>query len=138
MAEQSLANLFAEPLKRDDAELKWMLMGLAVLELGGAGLVTVIGHGWWVLVLVTYVGGGALMGVAVLRLKRRDYSVPAVLLFMFTIVAFSVWNFLVLGVSAWTRWTGIGRWTFALLELISAIPLIVSAWLLHRRLHSRT
>jgi cell division protein FtsW (lipid II flippase) len=138
LPEQSLSNLFTDPLKRDDAELKWMLVGLAVLELGGAALVTVIGHGGWVLVLVTYVGGGALMGVAVLRLKRRDYSVAAVLLFMFTILAFSVWNFCVLGVSVWSRWTGIGGWTFALLELISAIPLIVSAWLLHLKLYPRT
>jgi hypothetical protein len=113
-----------------------MLVGLAAVDIVGASIVTLLGRGGWTVVLITYMGGGALMVVMLLRLRRGHYSIAAVAWFMFTILAFNLWNFLVLGASVWARWTGIGRWTFALVEVISAIPLIVGGWLMRSQLQN--
>jgi hypothetical protein len=113
-----------------------MLIGLAVVELAGAAVVTLLGRGGWTVLLITYLGGGVLMIVMLFRLRRGHYSVAGVAWFMFTVLVFNVWNFLVVGLSVWTRWTGVGRWSFALIEVVSAIPLIVSVWRLDRRLRA--
>jgi hypothetical protein len=111
-----------------------MLVGLAFAALAGAAIVTIVGQGGWTVLLITYLGGGALGVVMLLRLRQGHYSVAGVGWFIFTLLAFTVWNFLCVGVSVWTRWTGLGRWTFGLVEVVSAVPLIVSVGLLHRRL----
>jgi len=111
-----------------------MLVALAVAALSGTGIATVVGRGVWLVLLITYSGGGALMCLMAVGLIRNRYSVAGIAWFMGTILTFNVWNILVLQLSFSIRWSGLGRWTFALLEVVSAIPLIVSVWLLHRRL----
>jgi len=113
-----------------------MLVALAVAALSGAGIATVVGRGVGLVLLITYFGGGALMCLMAVGLIRNRYSVAGIAWFMGTILTFNVWNILVLQLSFSIRWSGLGRWTFALVEVVSAIPLIVSVWLLHRRLRA--
>ncbi|HYR50854.1 MAG TPA: hypothetical protein VES90_11760, partial [Candidatus Eisenbacteria bacterium] len=101
MAEQSpkLFAIFSAPLKREDSELWWMLVALAVAALSGAGIATVVGRGVWLVLLITYFGGGALMCLMAVGLIRNRYSVAGIAWFMGTILTFNVWNILVLQLS---------------------------------------
>ena len=115
-----------------------MLVGLAVVALAAAGIVTVVGRGTGVALLITYFGGGALMCVMALGLIRQRYSDAGIAWSMGTILTFNVWNIIVLQLTFWAGWTGAGRWTFALIEAVSAIPLIVSVWVMGGRLRAKS
>ena len=83
-----------------------MLVGLAVVALAAAGIVTVVGRGTGVALLITYFGGGALMCVMALGLIRQRYSDAGIAWSMGTILTFNVWNIIVLQLTFWAGWKG--------------------------------
>ena len=75
------------------------------------------------------------VGVIFVGLRIRAYSRTAILLYGGGVIAFSLWNGAVSGLSIVTRWWAPGQpsYHFGLSVAVAVIPLLVTAWLIRRR-----
>ena len=116
-----------------------MLLGIAAIYLAVGALIStlpdprrggpVVGFAILALVIV----GTA--GFIVVGLRIRAYSRAAILLYFGGVIAFNLWNTVVVGVSILTRWWAPSQpgYHFGLSVSVGVIPLLVAAWLIWRR-----
>jgi hypothetical protein len=116
-----------------------MLLGIAVMYLAVGSVMStladlrrggpVVGIGILAIMIV------GLVGLTVVGVRIRAYSRAAILLYFGGVIAFNLWNSIVVGVSILTRWWALTQpsYHFGLSAAVAVIPLLVGAWLIWRR-----
>ena len=125
-------------MKRQDSRLRWTLAGAAIVYLCGALITGALRHGAFWLLAGSMIGGIIVLAVMVPRLLRGAYSDAAALWFLVTVLVFQAWT----GVAFWIGLLALSRDTpdyiLGLMEASAAIPLVVGALAMTRKLRSAT
>ena len=133
------ANNQAGRVRRADHQLGWIVLATAVIYLAVAVVVStlpdprqggpVAGPAILAILLV------GLVGLVYVFSRIRAYSRAAISLYFGAIVAFSLWNGIVVGVSIASRWWASGQpgYHFGISAAVAVIPLLVAARLILRR-----
>jgi cell division protein FtsW (lipid II flippase) len=129
----------AARVRHSDHQLGWIVISIAAIYLAVAVVMSTLpdprraGPVAGPAILAIMVVG--LFGVIFALLRIRAYSRPAILLYFGAIVAFSLWNGIVVGVSLATRWWASTQpsYHFGITVAVAVIPLLVAAWLIWRR-----
>jgi hypothetical protein len=127
----------AAGVRRADQLFRWILLGIAacyigagvVVSIGGrhAGPLAAVALGVFVLAIV--------IGIIWIGVGLRAYTRAGVLLYMFGVAAFNLWNAAVVGVSIATGYWASTQPTyhFGVSVLVGVLPLIVAAYVVGRR-----
>jgi len=132
------AGIQATRVRESDHQLRWILLGIAVLYLVVGAVVSAssphrggsfAGLAFLVIMLSGLVGG------IVLITRIRAYSRAGLLWFTWACAAFNLWNATVCGVSLLTGWWGPNQpsYHFGVSAAACVIPLVAAAWLIGRR-----
>ncbi len=124
-----------EPMKRQDSQLRWTLAGAAVVYLCGAVIIGALRHGAFWLLAGSMIGGIFVLAVTLPRLLRGTHSYAAALWFLGTILVFQAWT----GVAFWIGVLALSDspdHILNLMEASAAIPLVVGALAMTRKLRS--
>lgn len=132
-----LNHLLAMPLQRHDSWVRWMLVALAAIDIAATGAIS--GHPrLWFYAGFGIFALGALGFTGVVVLMSSAFSPAAVMLFLVTILAFNIWNFVVMVASVATGWWPLqGSQTvypFVVTALIGVAPVGVGIGFLTRGL----
>jgi len=133
---QSVREIFAGPLAREDGQLLWMLIGLAAVDAALAAYLSLFPRyagGLYFIVGIVFVGT-AFNVAGILRLKRH-YSISGIFWFMATIAIVSIWNLVVMWVSLLSRWWASSQpgYHVGISAAIGLLPLLISIGLLGRK-----
>ncbi len=136
-SQQSVREIFAGPVSREDRQLLWMLIGLVAVDVALAAYLSLfpIYAGFLYFIMGIMFGGAAVNAAGILRLKRH-YSVAGIFWLMTTIAIFSVWNLIVMWVSLLSRWWAPSQpaYHIGVSAVIGLVPLLMGIWLLGRKL----
>ena len=116
-----------------------MLLGVVAVYLAAGGVISTLpslGRGGPVaglaILAIVIVG---VVGLIFVGVRIRAYSRTGILLFFGGVIAFNIWNAIVTAVSIRTGWWALTQpsYHFGLSELVGAVPLLITAWLIGRR-----
>ncbi len=133
------ANIQTARVHRADHQLGWMLLGIAAIYLAVGAVISTLadprrgGPVASLAILAIVVVG--LVGFVIVGLRIRAYSRTAIFLYFGGVIAFNLWNSVVVGVSIGTRWWASTQpsYHFGASVAVGVIPLLVAAWLIWRR-----
>ena len=133
------ANSQAVRVRHADHQLGWIVLGIAAMYLAVGALMStlpdprragpVVGPAILAIMIV------GLVGLVFVGLRIRAYSRTAILQYFGGMIAFNLWNGIVVGTSIITRWWAPGQpsYHFGIEAAVGSIPLLVVAWLILRR-----
>lgn len=125
-------------MKRQDSRLRWMLAGAAVLYLSGALITGALRHGEFWLLAGSMIGGILVLAITLPRLLRGAHSEVAALWFLVTILVFQAWTAVAFWIGLLALSPAAPDYILGLMEGSAAIPLVVGALAMTRRLRSVT
>ncbi len=129
--------MLAGPVSREDAQLVWMLVGLAAVDIGIATFLSLfpLYAGFLYFIVGILFAAIALIGVASTRFKGH-YSQAGIFWFLATIGAFQALNIVVMWAGLLISWRASGHpgYPIALAAVVGLVPLPVGIWQLGRRL----
>ncbi|HEY1163250.1 MAG TPA: hypothetical protein VGF78_09340 [Candidatus Dormibacteraeota bacterium] len=126
--------LMSSPLKRQDSELRWILVVLTVAFLGEVGVGTLRGGAGLLVVLSSWLVGLVLFCVAMVGFFRHRYSEGSVALFVLPIVIFQGWSAIAAWVAIWTSSPSRPLYYLGVIEASAVVPLLAGIYLMSRRL----
>ena len=134
---QSLRHIFEGPVIREDAQLQWMLVALAALDIGIAAYLSLfpMDTGFLYFIVGIMFAAIAFIATAAMRFKNH-YSPTGIVWFLATVGAFQAWNIVVMWAALLISWKASGHpgYPVAIGAAVGLIPLPVGIWQLRRRL----
>lgn len=128
---QSVREIFAGPVSREDRQLLWMLFGLVAVDVALAAYLSLFptDAGFLYFIVGIILGGTAFNAVGFLRLKHH-YSVAGIFWFLTIIAIFSTWNLVVMWGSLLSRWWAHGQpgYHIGTSAIVGLIPLLIAIW----------
>jgi len=136
-SQQSVREIFAGPVTREDWQLVWMFAGLVSLDVAVAAYLSLfpIDGGFLYFIVGIMFGASVLIGAGSLRFKHH-YSAAGFFWFLASIGAFQAWNIVIMWGSLLSRW-----WThnqpgyhIGIGAIVGLIPLVIGIWKLGQKL----
>jgi hypothetical protein len=133
------ANSQALRLRHADYQLGWILLCISAVYLAAAAVVSTVADprrggpvAGIAMLAIVIIGLG---GIVLVGVRIRAYGRTGIRLYFGGIVAFNVWNSIVVGVSIGTRYWASTQpsYHFGVSLAVGSIPLLVAAWLILRR-----
>ncbi len=131
--------MLAGPVRREDAQLVWMLVGLTAVDVGIATFLSLfpVDAGFLYFIVGILFAAVALIGVASTRFKSH-YSPAGIFWFLATVGAFQALNIVVMWAGLLISWKASGHpgYPVAIGAAVGLVPLPAGIWLLGRKLRS--
>ena len=127
----------ASQVHRSDLQLCWMLLAIWMALAAVSAVMSFAPHRGtaWAPPAIGVMLIGFLAAAVVIALRMRAYSRGAIGLYFASVIAFNLWNAVVVSTSIATQYWASGRPTshFGVSGMVGSIPLLVGAWLIGRR-----